>query len=199
MRYLSLLLTAFCIVNYTFSQKTENEIVEIRKDHKLLLLDSTQNMLTSQEIANFNGLDYFEFDSEFQIEAKFKKKKGKKFEMATSTDRKPFYRRYGYIYFRIDGVDCKLEVYQNIALKRNPEYKNYLFIPFKDGTSALTTYGGGRFMDVERTKEKTILIDFNLAYNPYCVYSYRYSCPIPPKCNTLKVDIRAGEKTPIGH
>tara|TARA_B110000285_G_scaffold86512_1_gene99164 strand:- start:2190 stop:2789 length:600 start_codon:yes stop_codon:yes gene_type:complete len=199
MRHVIYLLIVVCMPKISFSQKTEIEITELRNDHKLLLIDSTKKMLTPEEIKEFQGLDYFEIDSKFQIEARFKKKKGKKFEMATSTDRKPIYRRYGYLYFTLDSIECKLEVYQNIALKENPEYKNYLFIPFKDGTSALSTYGGGRFMDVEKTKEKTFILDFNLAYNPYCAYSYRYSCPIPPRCNTLNVDIKAGEKTPIGH
>ena len=199
MKNLTLLLIVICFSSNLLSQKTEIEINELRNDHLLSLTDSSQKMLTPEEIKEFQGLDYFKFDSKFQIEARFKKKKGKKFEMATSTDRKPIYRRYGYLFFTLDSIECKLEVYQNIALKKNPEYKNYLFIPFKDGTSALSTYGGGRFMDVGITKGKTIILDFNLAYNPYCAYSYRYSCPIPPRCNTLNVDIEAGEKTPIGH
>ncbi|MBI5715051.1 MAG: DUF1684 domain-containing protein, partial [Chloroflexi bacterium] len=38
------------------------------------------------------------------------------------------------------------------------------------------------------------LVDFNIAYNPYCAYSDRWSCPLTPFENRLKVPIRAGEK-----
>ena len=199
MKYLTLLFTAVLSVSNSHSQMSKNEILLHRTDHLSALLDSSTNMLSPEEIENFQGLDYFDFDPQYQITARLKKSRGKKFEMATSTDRKPMYRRYGYIIFTIDGVECQLEVYQNIALKKNPEYKNYLFIPFKDETTALSTYGGGRFLETEKSKGKFMPIDFNLAFNPYCCYSYSYSCPIPPKCNTLKVNIKAGEKTPLGH
>ena len=199
MKCITLLILAICFSKNSTSQKTEIEITNHRKDHLVMLTDSTTKMLTAAEIKQFHGLDYYDFDARFQIEAKIKKKRGKEFEMATSTDRKPIYRRYGFLYFTIDSVECKLEVYQNIALLKNPEYKNYLFIPFKDGTTAISTYAAGRFLEVEKSRGRKILIDFNLAFNPYCSYSERYSCPIPPRCNTLNVDINAGEKTPLGH
>jgi uncharacterized protein (DUF1684 family) len=43
-----------------------------------------------------------------------------------------------------------------------------------------------------------VALDFNLAYNPYCAYADRYSCPIPPVENKLLIEIRAGEKVPVG-
>ena len=86
-----------------------------------------------------------------------------------------------------------------MRLKKEKEYKDYLFLPFRDGTSRKESYGGGRFLDLKKPKGKTIHIDFNLAYNPYCAYSHRYTCPIPPPENELTIEIKAGEKTPIGH
>jgi len=199
MKYIILSIVTVCYIQTSLSQKTKAEVLDLRQEHLSMLTDSTTKMLTPEEINEFQGLDYFDFDTNFQVEGIIKKNKGKQFEMTTSTDRKPMYRRYGYFYFTIDSIQCKLEVYQNISLLKNPEYKNYLFIPFKDGTTALTTYGAGRFLEVEKTKGRKLLIDFNLAFNPYCSYSERYSCPIPPRCNTLDVDINAGEKTPLGH
>jgi uncharacterized protein (DUF1684 family) len=101
----------------------------------------------------------------------------------------------------IDSVPCRLAVYQNIdLLKRDrKKFKNYLFIPYKDKTTRNETYGGGRFLDFEIPKNATVILDFNLAYNPYCAYSHRYSCPIPPEENTLNVKIEAGEMTPLAH
>jgi len=76
---------------------------------------------------------------------------------------------------------------------RKPVYEN-LFLPFKDLTNGNKTYGGGRFIDLVIPKSKTIVIDFNKAYNPYCAYSPKYSCPIVPKENYLTVPIKAGVK-----
>jgi uncharacterized protein (DUF1684 family) len=178
---------------------SEKEISEHRDAHAQQLADTSYGKMNQDEIDHFGGLDYFDFDANYQITATFTKNKGKVFEMLTSTDRKPKYRRFGYVDFEVDGVKCRLEVYQNMKLKKKKEYKNYLFIPFRDGTSSKETYGGGRYLDVRIPDGKSVLLDFNLLYNPYCAYSHRYSCPIPPEANTLKVEILAGEKTPLGH
>lgn len=181
------------------AQSTKPAIEEHRVAHEKELLDSANHMMNIEEIAAFEGLDYFDFDSSYRVKVQFTKDKGKKFEMPTSTDRLPIYRRYGYIDFKIDSVACRLTVYQNIDLKKDKAYKNYLFIPFKDKTTRKESYGGGRFLDFEIPGTPSTEIDFNLSYNPYCAYSHRYSCPIPPDENTLEVEIKAGEKTPLGH
>lgn len=183
----------------TYTQMTSQETSLAREHHAMELSDTAFGVLNQEEINEFHGLDYYEFDSSYQIEARFMKSKGKVFKMPTTTTRTPTYRRYGYIEFEKNGILCTLEVYQNMSLKKEPEYKNYLFLPFRDETSSVTTYGGGRFLDLSIPSGETITIDFNQAYNPYCAYSFRYSCPIPPACNTLGISIEAGEKTPLGH
>ena len=73
---------------------------------------------------------------------------------------------------------------------------NLLFLPFNDSSNGKTSYGGGRFIDIEipENSSKSIIIDFNKAYNPYCAYNHKYSCPIPPKENLLVIPIAAGVK-----
>lgn len=183
----------------SFSQLTESEVLAHRETHAMELADTSSGVLNQEEIEEFEGLDYFDFDSTYRITAHFTKDKGKVFEMLTSTDRKPKYRRYGYVDFVVNGTSCRLEVYQNMRLKRQKEYRNHLFIPLRDMTSGVQTYGGGRYLDIEIPEGFSVLLDFNLLYNPYCAYSYRYSCPIPPEANRLKTKIKAGEKTPLGH
>ena len=167
--------------------------------HNGELIDSSTHILSLEEIADFQGLAYFDVDSNFRITANFKKNIGKKFKMPTSTARTPIYRRFGYVDFLIDGKNQTLTVYQNMALRRQKEYKNYLFIPFRDATSNHETYGGGRYLDLQIPSTNKTILDLNTVYNPYCVYSHRYSCPIPPAENTLKVLILAGEKVPVGY
>lgn len=69
-----------------------------------------------------------------------------------------------------------------------------LFLPFYDLTNGNSTYEGGRYMDVTLTNNESIDLDFNYAYNPYCVYNYQYSCPIPPASNKLNIELPVGEK-----
>jgi len=134
-----------------------------------------------------------------KVIAKFEYSKGKKFKMPTSTERTPIYRRYGFVYFEIAGQKCTLTVYQNMELIKKEGFKDYLFIPFKDATSGKESYGGGRYLDLRIPSSTAIVLDFNTCYNPYCAYSMRYSCPIPPAENTLNINIEAGEKIPLGH
>ncbi len=181
-----------------YAQLSKEEINARRVEHARHLSDTVYHVLKQDEIEEFGGLDYFDFDSSYQVPATFVKDKGKVFEMPTSTDRLPKYRRYGYFYFKINNQPCTLEVYQSLSLKKIKEYKNHLFLPFKDKTSTKETYGGGRFIELD-IPEESFILDFNTAFNPYCAYSYRYSCPIPPEANHLDVEIRAGEKTPLGH
>jgi hypothetical protein len=201
----SLLAFALLFSSFGFGQSYSDTIDEIRIMHMVELMDSTSGVLNLSEINSFKGLAYYDVDSNYRIQARFTKNIGKRFKMITSTDRRPVYRRYGFVEFTLHDTICHLTVYQNMELSgffhfsARKDYKDYLFIPFRDVTSGKETYGGGRFLDARIPKNDALLIDFNLNYNPYCAYSERYSCPIPPTENTLKVSILAGEKVPVGH
>ncbi len=161
------------------------------------LIDSTTSRFNMEERAQFvnKKLDYFEPDFTYFVNADFKVDTSTPvFEMQTTTDRKPKYRIYGYINFKINDTSCKLTVYQNVDYKNHPEHGKYLFIPFKDNTNEFSTYGGGRYIDIGKTSSQEVMLDFNTAYNPYCAYNDRWSCPLIPFENQLDVSIFAGEK-----
>jgi uncharacterized protein (DUF1684 family) len=198
MRHLILLLSIL-LTNIISAQLYQDSIIELRVIHMGELIDSSEQILNQEEINQFQGLSYFEVDSSYRLQTIFTKSIGKKFKMPTSTDREPIYRRYGYVDFTIEGEKFRLTAYQNMALRKEKEYKKYLFIPFRDKTSGNESYGGGRYLDIQIPISTALLIDFNLVYNPYCVYSHRYSCPIPPAENTLNIAIKAGEKVPVGY
>lgn len=145
---------------------------------------------------NFKGLLFYPISDKYCLEATFKRtKKEKPFPMKTTSSRTPMYVKYGEIYFEIDGKKLKLDVFQNLDfVKNNPKYKNHLFLPFTDFTSGVTSYGGGRYLDLEIPNKKTFTIDFNKAYNPYCAYAPGYSCPLTPEQNDLEIEILAGVK-----
>ncbi len=200
-----LLSMALLAASFGFSQSYTDTIDDIRIMHMVELMDSSSGVLNRNEINHFQGLSYFDVDTNYRIQARFTKDIGKRFKMITSTDRRPVYRRYGYVDFAIHDTICRLTVYQNMEISgfihfnSRKDYKEYLFIPFRDATSGKETYGGGRFLDAKIPKSAAIILDFNLNYNPYCAYSERYSCPIPPPENTLKVSLPAGEKVPVGY
>lgn len=189
----------FSLYKLWAQQDYTDSVQQLRVAKTAELIDPTSKLLTDEEIDHFQGLDFFPIDQAFMVEARFEKSIGRKFRMATTTDRLPIYRRYGYVYFIIGSDSCRLTVYQNMELRKKEGYKDYLFIPFKDATAPELSYGGGRYLDARIPKGTTMLLDFNLTYNPYCAYSYRYSCPIPPEENVLDVRIEAGEKNPLGH
>lgn len=158
--------------------------------------DPEKSPLEPQDLQAFKGLPFFPINEKYRIVARFVRTPGSKpFKMATSTDRLPVYEKYGEAHFELEGKNFVLPIYQSHALRAKEEYKDHLFAPFKDKTNGTESYGGGRYLDLRIPEGETIVIDFNKAYNPYCAYSSRYSCPVPPKENKLAIAIPAGVKT----
>ena len=48
-------------------------------------------------------------------------------------------------------------------------------------------------LSISDIDNKTLMLDFNRCYNPYCAYTTGYSFPIPPEENTVELEILAGE------
>jgi len=144
---------------------------------------------------DFEKLDFFEPDTTYVVKARFERTPDAvPFLMSTTTNEKNVEVIYGIAYFQLNGLNHKLEIYQSPDLIQQLKYKNYLFLPFLDDTNGEETYGGGRYVDLTIPKGDTIIIDFNKAYNPYCVYNKKYSCPLVPRQNYLKTRVMAGVK-----
>ncbi|MFY0603195.1 MAG: DUF1684 domain-containing protein [Flavobacteriaceae bacterium] len=160
--------------------------------------DASTSPLKKKDLKNFKGLDFFPVDSSYIVTASLERTPDAPvFEMATTTERKPLYRQYGVLTFTLQGKQLQLSLYRSQDEARDEKYKDYLFLPFTDGTSGEESYGGGRYMDVflsNITKDNTIVLNFNNTYNPYCAYNDKYSCPITPRKNHLLIPIKAGVK-----
>lgn len=162
--------------------------------------DPEKSPLEPEDLEHFSGLPFFPVNEKYRIEARFVRTPGSKpFKMPTSTNRLPIYEKYGEAHFELDGKEVTLPIYQNHELRATEEYADYLFLPFKDLTNGKSSYGGGRYIELRIPEGDTIVIDFNKAYNPYCAYSARYSCPIPPKENRIKLPVPAGVMAPPYH
>ena len=155
--------------------------------------DPARSPLTEKDLKTFKAHDFFAVDENFRVEAKFERVANAiPFLMQTTTDRLPTYEVYGIATVVIGEETYHLNIYQSHKLRETEQYKNHLFLPFTDLTNGKETYSGGRFIDLEIPEGDMIVIDFNKAYNPYCAYNTKYSCPIPPKENDLPVKIEAG-------
>ena len=142
---------------------------------------------------DFEGLAFFKPDTNYVVRAKLVlTPEALPFLMPTTTDRKSEEVVYGIVHFQMNGKEHQLEVYQNTELMLQEEHKDYLFLPFTDKTNGEETYSGGRYIDLTKPEGDSITIDFNKAYNPYCAYNKKYSCPIVPNVNAMDTEVLAG-------
>jgi uncharacterized protein (DUF1684 family) len=150
-----------------------------------------------QQGEQFAGLKYYPPDLAFRVEADLNPFDTPEVVMLGST--KGDIRRqlhYGELRFRIIGEECRLLAFRDADDPTDTE----LFVPFRDATSGGETYGAGRYLEVADESADaaphaphTVILDFNLAYSPWCAYNDHYSCILPPPENTLHVAILAGE------
>jgi len=152
-------------------------------------------ILSSEDFQHFSGLEFYPINLKYRVDATFVRTPNEiPFLMPTTTERLPEYIKYAEVFFSIGDQPLKLELYQSTNHDQEEGYEDYLFLPFTDLTSGDGSYGGGRFLDIRIPKKNKMIIDFNKAYNPYCAYNSKYSCPIPPKENDILVRIEAGVK-----
>lgn len=169
------------------SEYAINIITERAEKDKSLI---AEGVIEDELIAGFKGLQYFDVDTNYKIEAKIEMLPRVKVVFKTTTDRTPEYYTFCRLHFKVSDSAVALTAYtaDSVNVKQ-------LFVPFRDRTSNKSTYGGGRYLDISYLSEKeTMILDFNKAYNPYCHYNHNYSCPLVPFENSLTVAIFAGEK-----
>jgi uncharacterized protein (DUF1684 family) len=192
---------AFLFPVFLSAQNPVKEAKKFRKEINKQYGDEDKSPLKEADRANFKKLEFYDIDSEFAVQAKLDWfEKDSVFEMKTTTARLAKYRRSGVATFILDGNELELVFYQNVKGAANPLYKDYYFLPFKDNTNGEESYGGGRYIDLIIDEGSAdAQINFNVAYNPYCAYNDRYSCPIVPSENYINIEIKAGVKAPAEH
>jgi uncharacterized protein (DUF1684 family) len=194
---LLMMLAAACTEGNPEAEAYRLRIIAERESKTSEFTDSAVSRFNAEERKSFelHGPQYYPPDLTYRVKADFTVDTSYPvFQMPTTTERKPNYRIYGYLDFTLKDTTCRLVAFQNYDLRNHPEHGHYLFIPFMDNTNEFGTYGGGRYIDLEIPEGKTTDLDFNQAYNPYCAYSSRWSCPLVPGVNTLNVAVMAGEK-----
>jgi hypothetical protein len=163
-----------------------SELDEFRREKDQFFGESHHSPLLPEQRQDFSGLNYFPENPKLRLEVEVEPfEQQDQIQIQTNTGDVRTYRRYGRFEFEVDGQPAQLTILEN---------EDGFFLPFVDSQSGEITYGAGRYLEPTPIPGGKFEIDFNLAYNPYCAYNERWSCPITPPENRLKVPIRAGEK-----
>ena len=162
------------------------ELENFRAEKDDFFAHNSQSPLTADQKRTFGSLRYFEENPALRLELTVEPfPERSEIEVQTSTGDVRVYTRYGRFSFNVDGQAAGLTIY---------EADFGYFLPFVDSLAGKETYPAGRYLEPVPLEGNRFLIDFNLAYNPYCAYNDVWSCPLTPFENRLKVPIRAGEK-----
>jgi uncharacterized protein (DUF1684 family) len=171
----------------------EKRVSDWRKERDQFFKNHVRSPLTPKEKRGFKGLKYYPFNPKYvfvgQIERFILHINNPEYYATFLTNKgtSKRYIRYGKFHCTLDGKEYTLEIYKSIL-------SDALFIPFKDRTNGEETYGGGRYIDAEILPGYKMVLNFNMAYDPSCAYNDKFICVLPPKENTLNIDIQAGER-----
>ena len=144
--------------------------------------------LNSEHVKNFKGIERFPIDEDWKLNATFEHyNPAKEIEVPNVLGQISKEKSPGAVIFDRDGKTHRIDAVDGGEDK--------LFLIIADKTTGDETYGGGRFLYVNKPdSDGKILLDFNKAYNPPCVFTKYATCPLPPLQNYLKLRIEAGEK-----
>jgi uncharacterized protein (DUF1684 family) len=149
--------------------------------------------IPAESRADFHGLAYWPVDPDMRVsDLELRAYDGSdpvRFAIPTSDGQLRPAERAGVFAFDLGGASRRLTAYRLADGSGGA-----LFVPFLDATSGTETYGAGRYLDVEPGPDGRYVLDFNLAYQPYCAYSPWYSCPLTPEENRLGLRVEAGER-----
>jgi uncharacterized protein (DUF1684 family) len=201
---LSLVFTSYVAIGQDKLSRKEKKSVELIQDFQFKqnqhYTDTATSPLKVDELLVFNGHDFFPINLDYKVSATFELiSEPDTIVMPTSAGTEKMFAKYAKLTFQIAGVTCVLYAYQNLKVIKLEGYESSLFVPFTDETTGTSSYGGGRYLDVEIPRKDIMVLNFNLAYNPYCAYTTGWYCPIPPKENDLNVAIKSGLRKPQEH
>ncbi|HXX33341.1 MAG TPA: DUF1684 domain-containing protein [Thermodesulfobacteriota bacterium] len=172
-------------------KQREEKLKGFRERKDRFFREDSRSPLKEADRKRFKGLVYYPIDPRYAMAGSIEKypvePKPIYATLPTNKAMGKKYVKYGRFKFKLDGKECALQIYRPLA-------SDDLFLPFKDKTSGRETYEKGRYLYIEPMPGAKVLVDFNRAYNPFCQYNEKYTCPYAPQENWLDVAILAGEK-----
>ncbi|WP_375561901.1 DUF1684 domain-containing protein [Bernardetia sp. OM2101] len=178
----TLFILASCAPKYEVEVQTERN----KKDKQFR--EGNGSPIPYDDRKTFEGLDYYPIDSSYYVVAMLTLTQDvKEITLKTSQGKDRRFKTYAKADFKLKGKPFSLNIYKAI------EDGDGFSVLFTDLTNGKTTYEVGRYIEPEINGLRAIL-DFNRAYNPYCIYDKKYDCPIPPKESYLNIEVKAGER-----
>jgi hypothetical protein len=172
-------------------EQREEKLKAFRLKRDQFFKNDSHSPLKESAQKKFKGLIYYPIDLKYAVAGAIEKyptdPKPIYVNLPTNKEREKKYVKYGRFKFKLDKKEYVLQIYRPLG-------GGDFFLPFKDKTSETETYGMGRYLNIEPMPGGKVLIDFNRAYNPFCEFNDKYTCPLAPKENWLDIEIRAGEK-----
>ncbi|MDQ3169386.1 MAG: DUF1684 domain-containing protein [Acidobacteriota bacterium] len=195
-RTLALVVALVCAGCSEPARTYAEEIAAWRAEKDAAFRTTDDSPIPAAERAAFQGLVYFDIDPALRVPAALAETEmsSQTIEMDTTDGKRQRMRVIGRLAFTLAGERRALTAF----VPESAQGAERLFVPFRDATNRAETYGGGRYLDLQRSSTGLYDLDFNRAYNPFCVYDAQYVCPLPPRENALAIPIRAGEQMPRG-
>ncbi|HEX2884457.1 MAG TPA: DUF1684 domain-containing protein [Candidatus Limnocylindria bacterium] len=145
--------------------------------------------LEAAALRAFDGIDHWPVDVAWRLDGRFEPAPDRTIavpDVLGSVEEEP---SPGDVVFRAAGEEHRLQ-----ALIGSGD-TGELWLVFGDATNGSETYAGGRFLYTPPPEpDGRVIVDFNRAYNPPCVFSPYATCPLPWPANRLPVRIEAGER-----
>jgi uncharacterized protein (DUF1684 family) len=174
-------------------------IREMRAEKDEFLANDPQSPVDPALRDDFDGLDYFDPDPAYRVEAAVEVHEDPEtVELTVRNGTAERFHRVATFSFTVPSAEGE-PVEESLAALR-AEGSAALFVPFRDKTTGQQTYDGGRYMDLHPDGDladiDAVTLEFNLAYTPFCAFADAFACPLPPTDNWLEVAISAGERDP---
>ncbi|MBC7519147.1 MAG: DUF1684 domain-containing protein [Microbacteriaceae bacterium] len=151
--------------------------------------------LLAADLTEFRGLPVSDYDPAWRFELELEPAELLHLDNSTGTDGVVPFDRVGAV--QVPDVGS-LDVFWLGS------YGGGLFLPVKDARAGTPggTYGGGRYLlDTVKGADlgpgalpRSLVLDFNFAYNPSCAYDPAWACPLAQPGNTVTVEIPVGER-----
>jgi uncharacterized protein len=173
--------------------KYKEEVEARRAREEAAFRNKETTLLADDYFENFTGLNYFPVDLKYRVVGKLTRLPQSERMNLDLTDGTPYgFMHYGKLNFFLEGQAVELMVFEFPT--RADSGPTAIFVPFTDLTTGEENFGGGRFMIIKIPRGDQIVVDFNLAINPICVYDPEHACPVSPKANYIPKKILAGAK-----
>ncbi|MFB3884622.1 MAG: DUF1684 domain-containing protein [Thermodesulfobacteriota bacterium] len=169
----------------------EEKLKSYRVTRDRFFREDPRSPLREAERKRFRGLSYYPINLKYAMTGPIERYPTEPrplyVNLSTNKGGEKKYVKYGRFRFRWQGKEYDLQIYRPLG-------GGELFLPFKDKTSGIDTHPDGRYLYIEPIPGGQVLIDFNRAYNPFCAYNEKYTCPFAPEENWLEIAVQAGEK-----